>query len=184
MEMVLLVAGSLCVRASLPRVTEGGRKYPPPTEQLRPPSLLVEGVRMLLRSAEPQPASQTPACSVTCGAASADLGLSAGSPIGLLYDFPEVCFVPLGALPFRAPLGLLRLPGTLLGCPYAPQPPGVHRVHELHVGSHRLLRDRSRGLRLALLLVGQLLGHLPVLLGLGAEVAYHSVEELPSQLGV
>ena len=126
MEMVLLVAGSLCVRASLPRVTEGGRKYPPPTEQLRPPSLLVEGMRMLLRSAEPQPASQTPACSLTCGAASADLGLSAGSPIGLLYDFPEVFFVPLGAFAFRAPLGLFRLPGTLLGRLYAPQPPGVH----------------------------------------------------------
>ena len=94
--------------------------------QLRPPSLLVEGMRMLLRSAEPQPASQTPACSLTCGAASADLGLSAGSPIGLLYDFPEVFFVPLGAFAFRAPLGLFRLPGTLLGRLYAPQPPGVH----------------------------------------------------------
>ena len=39
--------GGLSMRTySLPRVTEGGRKYPPPTEQLRPPSLLVEGVRM------------------------------------------------------------------------------------------------------------------------------------------
>ena len=60
------------------------------------------------------------ACSLTCGAASADLGLSAGSPIGLLYDFPEVFFVPLGAFAFRAPLGLLGLPGNLLGCLYAP----------------------------------------------------------------
>src|SRR5918998_938410 len=109
-----------------------------------------------------------PACSVTCWAASADLALSARSPIGLLYDFPEVFFVPLGAFPFCAPLGLLRLPGTLLGCLYAPQPPGVHRVHEVQVGSHRLLRDRSRGVRLALLLVGQPLGRLAVLLGLGA----------------
>src|SRR5918994_7619114 len=109
---------------------------------------------MVSRSVEPLPASQTLACSVTYGAASADLGLSAGSPIGLLYDFPEVFFVPLGAFPFRAPLGLLTLPGTLLGCLYAPQPVGEHRVHELHVRSHRLLGKGLRGLRLALLLVG------------------------------
>src|SRR5918997_5449567 len=132
----------------------GGPEVPPSYGTTPGPSLLVEGMRMLLRSAEPQPASQTPACSLTCGAASADLGLSAGSPIGLLYDFPEVFFVPLGAFPFRAPLGLLSLPSTLLGCLYAPQPPRVHRVHEVQVGSHRLLRDRSRGVRLALLLVG------------------------------
>jgi len=31
---------------SLPGVTEGGRSHLPPTEQPRPPSLLVEGVRM------------------------------------------------------------------------------------------------------------------------------------------
>ena len=49
--------------------------------------------------------SKTPAGSVTFRAASAALGLSAGSPISLLYDFPEVFFVLLSAFPFRASLG-------------------------------------------------------------------------------
>src|SRR5919112_1279729 len=79
---------------------------------------------------------------------------------------------------------LLGLPGTSLGRLYAPLPPGEHRVHKVHVGSHRLPGERLRSVRLALLLVGQLLGSLPVLLGLGVQVVDGLVEEDLGNLGV
>src|SRR5919112_5978373 len=72
---------------------------------------------------------------------------------------------------------LLGLPGTALGRLYAPLPPGEHRVHKVHVGSHRLAGQGLCSVRLALLLVGQLLGSLPVLLGLGVQVVDGLVEE-------
>src|SRR5918995_1945355 len=81
------------------------------------------------------------------------------------------------ALALLALGGLLTLPGTLLGCLYAPLPEREHRVHEVQVGSYRLPGKGLHGLRLALLLVGYLLTHLPVLLGLGAQVVYGLVEE-------
>src|SRR5215211_1502347 len=77
---------------------------------------------------------------------------------------------------------LLGLPGTSLSRLYAPLPPGEHRVHEVHVRLHRLPGERLRSLRLALLLVGQLLGGLPVLLGLGVQVVDGLVEEDLSDL--
>src|SRR5215218_5053549 len=73
--------------------------------------------------------------------------------------------------------GLLGLPGTTLGRLYAPLPPGEHRVHKVYVGVYRLPGERLRRVRLALLLVGQLLGSLPVLLGLGVQVVDGLVEE-------
>ena len=78
-------------------------------------TVIVRAAPKIDKGRSPYYYSRTPACSITCGAATAALGLSAGSPIGLLYDFPEVFFVPLGAIPlrwplaafpFRAPLGL------------------------------------------------------------------------------
>src|SRR5215218_2265083 len=80
--------------------------------------------------------------------------------------------------------GLLGLPGTALGRLYSPLPPGEHRVHKVHVGVYRLPGERLRSLRLALLLVGQLLGSLPVLLGLSVQVVDGLVEEDLSNLGV
>jgi hypothetical protein len=50
---------------------------------------------------------------------------------------------------------------------YAPLPEREGRVYEVHVGVHRLPGEGRGSVRLALLLVGQLLGHLPVFLGLG-----------------
>src|SRR5215212_8259717 len=75
---------------------------------------------------------------------------------------------------------VLRLVPSL----HSPRGEGADGVQEFHIGAHRLLGDCSGGLRLALLLVSQLLGHLPGVLRLGAEVAYYSVEELLSQLSV
>ena len=75
---------------------------------------------------------------------------------------------------------MLRTP---LGCPQGLLPVGEHRVYELHVGAHRLLGDSLRGLRLALVLLGQPLGRLPILLGLGAQVVDHAVEEDLGKLG-
>src|SRR5215211_5041074 len=79
---------------------------------------------------------------------------------------------------------LLGLPGTSLSRLYSPLPPGEHRIHKVHVCVHRLPGERLRGLRLALLLVGQLLGGLPVLLGLGVQVVDGLVEEDLGDLGV
>src|SRR5215211_9444121 len=72
---------------------------------------------------------------------------------------------------------LLGLPGTSLSRLYAPLPPGEHRAHKVYVGVYRLPGERLRRVRLALLLVGQLLGSLPVLLGLGVQVVDGLVEE-------
>src|SRR3989337_1950743 len=71
-------------------------------------------------------------------------------------------------------LGLLRTP---LGRLHASLRVGEHRVYEVHVGSHRLLGDGLRGLRLALVLLGQPLGRLPILLGLGTQTVDGLVEE-------
>src|ERR671920_1445502 len=90
----------------------------------------------------------------------------------------KVLLVALGSLALLLTLGsLLGLPGTSLGRLYAPLPPGEHRVHKVHVGSHRLAGEGLCSVRLALLLVGQLLGSLPVLLGLGVQVVDGLVEE-------
>src|SRR5215211_4731038 len=64
----------------------------------------------------------------------------------------------------------LKVPRVLRLVPslHSPRGEGEDGAQEFHVGAHRLLRDRSRGLRLALLLVSQLLGHLPSVLRLGA----------------
>ena len=77
-------------------------------------------------------------------------------------------------------LGLLRTP---LGCPQGLLPVGEHRVYEVHVGAHRLLGDSLRGLRLALVLLGQPLGRLPVLLGLGTQTVDGLLEEDLGKLG-
>src|ERR687897_984746 len=69
--------------------------------------------------------------------------------------------LPLALL---APGGLLGLPGTALGRLYAPLPEQERRVQKLHVGVERLAGKGLCGLRLALLLVGQLLGRLAMLL--------------------
>src|ERR671920_1713428 len=97
----------------------------------------------------------------------------------------KVLLVALGSLALLLALGsLLGLPGTALGRLYAPLPPGEHRVHKVHVRINRLPGERLRSLRLALLLVGQLLGSLPVLLGLSVQVVDGLVEEDLGNLGV
>src|ERR671920_2258668 len=97
----------------------------------------------------------------------------------------KVLLVALGSLALLLALGnLLGLPGTALGRLYAPLPPGEHRVHKVHVGVYRLPGKGLRSLRLALLLVGQLLGSLAVLLGLGVQVVDGLVKEDLGNLGV
>src|SRR5918997_2981726 len=83
-------------------------------------------------------------------------------------------------------LAALRPPAAslLLGLVHGPLIVGEHGVYEVHVGTHALLGEGLRDLPLALLLVGQLLGHGPVALGLGAKVVDHAVEEGLRQLGV
>jgi hypothetical protein len=70
---------------------------------------------------------------------------------------------------------VLGLPASLLRTPL---PEGKHRVDKLHVSVHRLLRQRLASLCSPLLLVGQLLAHLPSVLRLGTEVVDHPVEEV------
>src|SRR5829696_20921 len=57
-------------------------------------------------------------------------------------------------------LAALRPPSAslLLGLVHGPLVVGEHGVYEVHVGTHALLGEGLRGLPLALLLVGQLLG--------------------------
>jgi hypothetical protein len=81
--------------------------------------------------------------------------------------------VKAGALALIAPGGLLEriFPSTTaFDRLHDPLPVGEHRVHEVHVGLYRLLGEGLRSLRLALLLLGQSLGCLSVLLGLGVQV--------------
>src|ERR687898_801793 len=73
--------------------------------------------------------------------------------------------------------GLLGLPGTALGRLYAPLPEQERRVQKLHVGVERLAGKGLCSVRLALLLVGQLLGRLAILLGLSVQVVDGLVEE-------
>ena len=75
---------------------------------------------------------------------------------------------------------MLRTP---LGCLHASLPVGEHRVYEVHVGVNRLLGDGLRGLRLTLVLLGQPLGRLPILLGLGTQTVDGLLEEDLGKLG-
>src|ERR671910_1955681 len=72
---------------------------------------------------------------------------------------------------------LLGLPGTLRGRLYAPLPEQERRVQKLHVGVDRFAGEGLCGVRLALVLVGQLITRLAVLLGLSAQVVNGLVEE-------
>src|SRR5215213_6495541 len=80
--------------------------------------------------------------------------------------------------------GPLCFPGTSLSRLHTSLPERECRVQEVHVGFHRLPGEGLRSLRLALLLVGQLLSGLPVLLGLRAEILHHPVEEGLGELRV
>jgi hypothetical protein len=77
---------------------------------------------------------------------------------------------------------LLDLPGAALTRLRYPLPITEHGVHKVHVGVHRLAGKGLCGVRLALLLLSQLLGGLPVLLGLGAQVLHHPVKEVLGKL--
>jgi hypothetical protein len=76
----------------------------------------------------------------------------------------------------------LDLPGAALTRLRYPLPITEHGVHKVHVGVHRLAGKGLCGVRLALLLLSQLLGGLPVLLGLGAQVLHHPVKEVLGEL--
>src|SRR5215207_6463288 len=78
--------------------------------------------------------------------------------------------------------GPLCFPGTSLSRLHTSLPERECRVQEVHVGLHRLPGEGLRGIRLALLLVGQPLSSLPVLLNLGAQVVDHPVEEVLGEL--
>jgi hypothetical protein len=80
-----------------------------------------------------------------------------------------------GVLPAAPSASLCRLSAIL--------PVTEHGVHKVHVGIHRRLRYRPTGLLDALLLIGQLLGHLLSILSLSTEVIEDPVEELLGQLG-
>ena len=67
--------------------------------------------------------------------------------------------------------------GSPFDCLCCALPVGEHRVHEGHVGVNRLPGEGLCGVCLALLLVGQSLGRLPVLLGLGTQVVDGLIEE-------
>src|SRR5215204_2988627 len=73
--------------------------------------------------------------------------------------------------------GPLCFPGTTLSRLHTSLPERECRVQKVHVGLHRLPGAGLRSIRLALLLVGQLLGSLPVLLSLRAQVLHHPIEE-------
>jgi hypothetical protein len=60
---------------------------------------------------------------------------------------------PRSALALLTFSGLLGFPGATLGRLYTSLPPGEHRVHEVHVGIHRLPGEGPRSIRLALLLL-------------------------------
>jgi hypothetical protein len=77
---------------------------------------------------------------------------------------------------------------SLLGTPLSGLPPklgsGEHRVNKVHVGAYRLLGERLPSLSSPLLLISQLLAHLPSVLRLGTKVLYYPVEEVLGELGI